>query len=161
MHGLPNLAALPLSTDWIVFCLLVVVASVDTWRSGSSRAAALAAALPLASILFTLMPQAFILGGIVAKASPITNAVIFTVLAVVSFLACYRIVGPFSADEGSIPRALITGIATTIVVVVFALQIPALHSAWQLSSSFASAFGSSFRWWWIVGSFLVLAYIRT
>lgn len=161
MHGLPNLAALPLSTDWIVFCLIIVVAAVDTWRSGSSRAAAIAVALPLASVLFTLIPQAFILGGIIEKASSLTNAVIFTILCVVSFFVCYRVVGPFSADEGSVPRAVLTGAAMTIIIVVFALQIPELHTAWHLSTSFASVFGTSFRWWWVMGCFAVLAYVRS
>ena len=161
MHGLPSLAALSFSTDWIVFCLLIVVGTVDTWRSGSSRATALALGLPLAVVLFTTMPQALILGSLAAKSTPILSAVIFTILAIVSFFACYNIIGAFSSDDGSIPRALLTGVAAAILIVVFALQIPVFQSAWHASSSFASAFGPTFRWWWIVGSFAVLAYVRS
>jgi hypothetical protein len=149
-----------LSIDIIIFFILFLVVAIDTWRSGSSRLVGLAFALPLSLLLFSTLSSAFFIGTIAGHASGVLGACIFGLIFLITYAASYHIIGSFSSDDGSLPKAFLTGIIGAVLVTVFWQYVPELHALWQGSGVFASVFGEHFRWWWIVGAYAALVYVR-
>ena len=67
----------------------------------------------------------------------------------------------FAFSNGLAPlQALITGIASAIVLVVIWLQVPGLEAVWAFGSQVQAVFGEAYRFWWLAGSYIALAVVR-
>ncbi len=148
-------------TDWILIGAFAAFAALDAMRSGSARAAALILSLPAALLLLQELPKAFFLGPLAAQvSSPFAQLAIFVALSVVLYIAAHRVIFTFS--DGAQPiQALITGLAAAIVLVIIWLQVPALHSLWHFGDQVQAVFGAAYRFWWLVGAYLGLAFARS
>jgi len=148
-------------TDWIIIAALVVFITFDAYRSGSGRSSALALAFPLALLLVNALLSAFLIGSLTAQlASVPVQAVIFVVALVALFALMYRITALYSAGAEIIP-ALLCGIAATAIVITVWLQVPALQSLYHFSPQVQTVFGESYRFWWLLASYFMLAVARS
>ena len=154
------LAHIPL--DWIFIIVFALLLSFDAMRSGSGRASVLAIAFPIAAFLSGLMPRTFIVGNAMASFStPVLKTAIFLFTFGIAYLLIYRIVYSFGAASRGFLFSLLAGISATIVTVVMWLQVPALAGVWHFGTQVQSVFGAAYALLWIVGAYLILAFVRS
>jgi len=149
-------------TDWILIGALVAFVALDTIRSGSNRACALALALPIASILFSLVPHTFILEGVLKQfGSPLAQAICYVVLLVGVYILVHRMLFMYGDSSGSPLPALMTGAALAALFTVFWLQEPALGALWTFGDQVHLVFAESYRALWLLAGYALLAYSRS
>ncbi|HWP61563.1 MAG TPA: hypothetical protein VN495_03095, partial [Candidatus Paceibacterota bacterium] len=84
----------------------------------------------------------------------------FVVLFAIAYVLCNRIIG-MNFGAGAAPFSSIAiGFATTAIVVVFWLQVPALSTIWHFGPAVSSVFAAQYAFWWLLGSYVVLAGLR-
>jgi len=159
LHATSVFTSIP--AGWMVFFALCVLVSLDALRSGSSRATALALALPLTLFLYQLLPDAPLIGGMLpAASSPLAHVFVIGVMALLFFLLCYRMVDNFASDSSGAFSSVLVGLATSIVVVVVWSLIPPLTQWWDFGESVRAVFGE-YRFWMLLVSFIALAFARS
>jgi hypothetical protein len=148
--------------DWIVLGVLVVIIAIDSLRSGIGRACAIALALPLAVLMYSLVETTAVLGSIGAlSATPMAQAITFGVIAVVCYLLTRRMALEYvESGTGEPVQALLAGGAATVVFIIAWQQVPALQSVWHLSDQVSAIFSESYRLIWLLGAYLALAFAR-
>ena len=149
-------------TDWIILGAFAAITALDALRAGSSRAAALSLALPLAALSYGELSHTTPLSSFMNQFSaPIAQMVLFAILLAIFFILMTRIVGLWGdASEGPI-QALIAGVACASVVTVVWLQIPTLDALWHFGPHIQTIFGPAYQLWWLLGAFAGLAYVRS
>ena len=147
--------------DWILIGALVAFAALDAMRSGSTRAASLTLSLPVSLLLLQELPKAFLVGPLASpSAQPIQQLVIFLLIAAAMYVAAHKMIFTFSNGTGPV-QALVTGLAATIVLVIVWLQVPALQTVWHFGPQVGMVFGAAYRFWWLLGSYAALAFVRS
>lgn len=155
-----SLSSIP--TDWIVIVSFAILIAFDAVRSGTSRACALALSLPVTLFLISELPHAKVLSGIIGQfATPTLKAVLFGIIFVVAYILVRRMNASYRNNSGASIQAVIAGIATVAVVVVVWLQVPELQSIWHFGAQVQSVFGEAYRFWWVVGAFVALAFVES
>mgnify|MGYP001600778088 FL=1 len=150
-----------LPTDWIVIGVFAVVAALDILRSGGRRVCALALALPAAALVFSALSSAVLLGDISRQfSSPVLQGVLFAIV----FAVMYMLVSTIGISHGKALSGLlqgtIGGIAAVAIVIVIWMGTPALRDFWNFGAQVQSIFGETYRFWWLIGSYAALAFIR-
>ena len=149
-------------TNWIILGFIAVVIAAECLRAGTNRAVSLAHALPLAFLILSALPSAALLGGVLEKAqTPMVQAIILLVLVALAYILTYRILGFYSDSSGQPLQSLLTGVATTAILVVLWLQVPGLTSLWHFGDQVQAVFGEAYRFWWLLGSYITLAAVRS
>lgn len=153
------LAQIP--TDWFVIFVGFVLISFETFRAGAGRACALALAFPVSAVLLDAVTGAVVAGGVAnAFATPVLRAVLFGALFVLAYTLVHQI-GVFYGSEAGRPfLALLSGFACMAIVVVFWVHTPALTAVWKFGGSISALVGDSYRFWWLAGSYGILAFVR-
>src|SRR3989338_2929609 len=155
-----SLSAIP--TDWIVIVSFAILIAFDSVRPGTARASALALSLPVTLFLISALPHAKVLSGIAGQfATPALKAVLFGIVFVVAYILVRRMSVPNRNNSGASIQALIAGVATVAVVVVVWLQVPELQSVWHFGAQVQSVFGEAYRFWWVTGAFVALAFVES
>lgn len=148
--------------DWIIVAALVIVIAFDTLRSGSNRASALALALPTTLLVREQLSSAAFVSGLVGQFStPLLQVVLFAILFVPLYFFSYRIIGAWGSSSGRPVEALLTGLASTAIVVIVWLSIPALDAVWHFGPQAQYVFSESYRFWWLLVSYGALAFARS
>ncbi len=147
--------------DWILIGAFAAFAALDAIRSGPSRAAALMLSLPVALFLIDKLPKAIFIGPLAAQfTTPLAQAGLFAVVTVVLFFVIRRAIFTFS--NGLPPlQALMTGIASAIVLLVIWLQVPGLEAVWNFGDQVRAVFSEAYRFWWLAASYIALAVVRS
>ncbi|MBI4079817.1 hypothetical protein HY414_01130 [Candidatus Kaiserbacteria bacterium] len=147
--------------DWFIIGGFALVAALDCVRSGAKRVTQLALAFPLAALLMQSLPNAYILGGIASQFStPLMQALLLGVLFVALYLFIGRIGLSWGGGEGQTIQAAIAGVAAAGVVMTMWIATPALQSLWQFGPQIQEIFGETYRFFWLIGAFAALAYVR-
>lgn len=147
--------------DWILIFAFAVLSALDAMRTGPARATALVLSLPASLLVMQQLPQAFFLGGLFAQfTSPVAQLAMFGAIAVLLFIATHRLIFTFSNGIGPI-QALVVGLAATAVLLIVWLQVPSLDVLWHFGDQIHTVFGVAYRFWWLVGSYVVLAAVRS
>jgi len=147
--------------DWVVIVVFVIIMSADALRGGPSRATALALALPLTLIVASALPDARLMGSIASQLNtPLIAALLHGILLVIVFICMYRITDTYGADSSHPVQAVFSGVAVAAIAVVIWLQIPALDSVWHFGPQIQAIFGEAYRFWWLLVSFVALAFAR-
>ena len=147
-------------TDWILIGAFAVFAALDAMRTGPARATALVLSLPASLLVMGQFPEAFLLGPVFAQfTAPVAQAAIFGAISVFLYIATYRLIFTFSNGTGPI-QSLIVGLAAAAVLLIVWLQVPGLDALWHFGSQVQTVFGEAYRFWWLVGSYVVLAAVR-
>ena len=151
-----------LQADWVIIATFTLFASLDVVAYGARRECALALALPLAGGLFTMLSQAVVIGPWLGGLTWIyAQGCVFLAL---TFLIFFVINQLNFAEAGEFGRPLLAGlagIALTAILIVVWLSIPALQTLWQFGPSVQALFAEQYRFFWLAGSFLVLAFTRS
>ncbi len=147
--------------DWIFIFAFAVITALDAMRTGPARATALVLSLPASLLVMQQLPQAFFLGGLFAQfTSPLAQLAIFGAIAVLLYIATHRLIFTFSNGIGPI-QALMVGFASTAVLLIVWFQVPALDGLWHFGNQVQTVFGEAYRFWWLVGSYITLAAVRS
>ena len=145
--------------DWIVIGAFFIIVSADALRAGSVRACALALSFPLTFLLFQILPQTFLLSPTLASfSSPLAQAVVFLILEAILFVCLHKMLASFDVYT-SFHSAVVSGFAATVVVLVVWTQTPALQSLWHFTPQLQSIFGASYRFYWLIAAYLLLAFV--
>ncbi|OGG79171.1 hypothetical protein A3A39_03575 [Candidatus Kaiserbacteria bacterium RIFCSPLOWO2_01_FULL_54_13] len=153
-------AAVP--TDWMIIGSFAILAAFDCVRSGARRVCTLALALPPTVILAESLSKAEILGGITGQFStPMLEAVLFGILLVGMYVLIARIGLSWGEEAGQTIQAALAGVALTAIVVTIWIATPALDQLWNFGPQVQQIFGESYRFFWLLGSFAALAFVRS
>ena len=147
-----------ITPDWLILGGLVALVGIDSLRSGSRRAAALALAVPIAVLLHTLIGSAWGIGELVAPREAMGTAIVFVVLAFLLYLAFTRFTDSY--DGGSFLHAFLVGVATAAVIIVSWLSVPSLLEFWQPNAVITALFGETYRFWWLLAGLATLSFVR-
>lgn len=149
-------------TDWILIGVFAIFAAFDSLRAGARRISALALALPIATLLSKSVTDSSMLSTVVQQFStPTLQALLFGLLLVAAYIIVQRIGLVWTEVSGQTIQAALGGVAITALVVTFWLEVPSLQTLWHFSPQVQEIFGESYRFWWLAGSFGVLAFIRS
>ncbi len=147
--------------DWAILAMSVIFLAFDIVRSGAKRVAILALALPATVLLISALSSDAVLGPISKQfAAPLLQAVLFAVIFVVMYVLVGRLGISYGGESGQPVQALIGGLAATVILVCIWVMTPALQSVWNFGPQVQAIFGEGYRFWWILGSFSALAFIR-
>lgn len=151
-----------LPVDVVILLSFTLLIAIDALRSGAGRATVLAIAFPLTAFLYGMLSHVFFLGPFMEKLTiPHAHAGMLGVLFIITFFLVYRMM--FSVGTGSIAFSfsLLAGIAAVIAVLVVWLQVPALGDVWHFGPSVQMVFGQAYALYWLLVSYLLLAFIRS
>lgn len=159
LPSLPSLATIPL--DWIILSVFALVSIFDAYRSGSGRAAALAVALPVSIYLYPLLAKTAVLAAVIGGfKTPILHLIIFGILFALLFILVSRITYGYADASRQPAQALMAGIAATAVFAACWQMIPDIRTLWTFGPTVAGIFGESYRIFWIIGAYALLAFSR-
>lgn len=147
-----------LSTDVMAAGGLAIVLVLLTLYAGASQAVAIGLAAILAPTALHYAKSGALVSGIPLD-SPGTEAVALVVL----FAILVVLIKMMSRDYlhmTSPIQAITGGLAATCIVLLVWTSSPALSSWFQFGSSVSGIFQESFRFWWILTLFAVLAFAR-
>lgn len=149
--------------DWFIIGAFVALFAIDILRSGAGRVSAVALALPATLFLMILVVQAVPLRDYVDQFStPFLQAMLFLALFTGLYLLVRRIDSSSYADDHGQPmQALLGGCAGAAVLLVVWLELPALQTLWQFGGNVQAVFGEAYRFWWFLGGYAILAFIRS
>ncbi len=151
-----------LSVDFVVIGGLVLLAVIVMMRSGTGHATALALSFPMAALLYSAVPSAYMIGPFLEKMdAPGMDAVVYGLLFVLTVTLIYRIVTCYDSLTGGSILGILTGISVTILLIVTWLQIPALSELYQLTPPLPMIFAEQFRLYWTIAALGLLSYVRS
>ncbi|OGJ58112.1 hypothetical protein A2635_03070 [Candidatus Peribacteria bacterium RIFCSPHIGHO2_01_FULL_51_9] len=147
--------------DWLVLGLFAATVAIDAMRGGTRRAATLSLAAPLAAMLYlNLANTAWIGTSLTSLQFPGAKAALFAAIFVLLFILIYRIV-PSAFGSGSFPlQAILAALSATIILAVVWQEVPALVALYPVSPWVHTLFGAPHSLYWLVGSYLALAFAR-
>jgi len=147
--------------DWPILGLIAALLSLESFSSGSTRTSSISIAFPLTSIIFQWLPGTFLASAVMTQlTTPGAQSALFGLVFIGMYFVIHRMIFAFGSGSGDVPQSLISGIATTIIMVVFWIQTPGLKELWQLGPQVQLVFNESVRAWWLIGAFAALAYTR-
>lgn len=157
--SLASLSALPL--DWIIIGVLAVALSLESYRAGGGKAVTLAVAMPIAYVCMLWLGATAGLGGLTQQlTSPLALAGLFFTLFSGLFVLIYRMFFAFDAGSGSIVQSVLTGIATTAIILTFWNVAPGVNTLLPLSEPLKLFAGEQYRFYVLFVSYLTLAIAR-
>lgn len=150
-----------ISIDWFIFAALIVLLTIDALRSGSGRTAAIALSLPAAGLFFEGLSKTAVIGTLFATAAgPLPQAIIFIVLVVALYFVINRMMPHYDDISGSPLLGVLAGVATAVAIIATWVHLPFLSAIWHFGAPVAHLFDDPFRLWWILASYLSLAFVR-
>lgn len=150
-----------LPMDVVAAALFATAITVDTLRAGASRAIALSLALVIAPTLYAIVPNTYLIGSVISGISiGYMDAIVFAALVVLLAFTIYRITTTFSDDSARPGLAIVTGIATTVVVLCVWHMSPVLQALWTFSPAIQAAFGEAYRLYWLLLAFIAFAFVK-
>ena len=150
------------SMDLIVIGGLILIAFFAVLRTGTGQATALALAFPFAALLYSELPNTFLIGPALQKITVTgTQAAIFGILFVISLFLLYRIVTCYDSLTGGSVIGVLSGVSVVILLIITWLQIPALVAIHQFTAPLPQIFAEAYRLYWTLAALLILAYVRS
>ncbi len=147
--------------DWVIIGGFALLAALDCVRSGVRRVSQVALAFPLAALLMQSLPQAFILGEAAAQfTTPLMQALLLGFVFAVLYVLIGRVGISWGSEAGQTIQAALAGVAAAGVVATMWVATPALDSLWHFGPQVQEIFGEAYRFWWLLGAYGALAYIR-
>ena len=148
--------------DWLILGGLAFVGGFEFIRDGSRRSAALALALPIALLLFLALGEAAVLGSITdGMETAYAQALFFGALVVIAYILVLRVGLSYGGARSQPIQAAVAGVALTIIALCIWLQTPALDTLWHFGAQVQSLFAEQYRFWWLLGAYIALAFART
>ena len=149
--------------EWVAIIGFALIVAVDIVTYGARKECALALALPLAAFLSGLISQSAFLDGVVTQyaATPYASTGIFLGLTILSVLLVYRIGLSEGIESGQPLLAALGGVALTAIVLTIWTHEPMLQALWHFGPHVQTIFADQYRFFWLAGGYLVLAFVRS
>ena len=145
--------------DWIIIGVFFLLVAADSLRAGSGHAIAFSLSLPISFFIFEAIPQTAFFGALGAQFTlPLEQAILFLVIEAVLFVCLNQMLFSFE-HYTSLLSSAVAGFAATIVLLIVWVQVPALQSLWHFGPQVIAIFGASYRFFWLIGSYLALAFV--
>jgi hypothetical protein len=141
--------------DWILIAVFLIAMIGISLRAGTRIALALALALPVTSMALTALPHTALVSALAGQ-----SLVIFVVTFVVFYVLVFRIISPSMGSGASPLEGILAGLAATIIALVFWLEISGLGALWHFGPQVQALFAPAYRLWWLLGSYIALAFAR-
>lgn len=161
--GFDSLAGIysSIPTDWLILGSITIFIAFDILRSGARRAVSAALALPIALMLFAAAENAVVVGDIARQfETPPLQAALIGILFVVLYVLIGRMGLTWGGEAGQTIQAALGGVALTAIATTFWVAIPPLNSLWTFGPDVQLVFGESYRFFWLIGSYAALAFVR-
>ncbi len=150
-----------LPADWIVIGVFIVIVALDFLRGGAKRACSLALALPAAVFVFAALQSAVLIGDISRQFStPALQSLLFAIVVIIMYILVNKISVSYGGESGKPVQAALAGIAVAAITIIVWTQTPALSNLWNFGTQVQSVFGEAYRFWWLIGSYATLAFVR-
>ena len=147
--------------DWILIVVFVVLIALDAMRGGLSRATALAIALPVTLLLLEFVQDTALLGNLsTILSSPVLELLFDAAALIVIFVLMYRLTDTFGSSSSSAVQSLLAAIGTVAIIVTIWIQLPILETVWHFGPQVQYVFGTAYRFWWMIASYIVIAAAR-
>ena len=155
----PIVEKLPM--DWVILALFAVVVTIITLRFGTQYAVAFSLAAPLTIFIYNALPWTAFVGSYTTHlVNPSVQGAVAGGMFVGLGILIFRMM-PRNLLTGAFPiQAILSGIATAIVLVVALLQLPALQVFVPLSPLIHTIFGPSYNIFWMLAAYAALAFSR-
>lgn len=148
-------------TDWMIVGVFALLASLEAVSSGSRRICLLALSLPTTVLLINSLHDSAVLGNIAGQFStPMLGTILFFVALVIMYAIISKIGIAWGGEAGQSLQAALAGVAITALAVVFWIQVPALDPIWHFGTQVQGIFGENYRFFWLIGSYASLAFVR-
>ncbi len=141
----------------IILIATLFATTLFALRAGTGKLVSISVALVMAPHMVTSIPDAWILGSALDGMSTLT---LTTAACIVLFLLLSRMIPSMYGEEGSIPHALIGGIACTLCVTLFIATQAPLNTLYPLPSLVAPWFAAPYTLWWTLVAFLMFGFTR-
>ena len=66
----------------------------------------------------------------------------------------------YGSESGRPLQAALGGIAAAAIIIVVWMGMPVLNDLWNFGTQVQSIFGEAYRFWWLIGSYAALAFVR-
>lgn len=150
-----------ISVDWTIIGVFAILAAFDALRVGARRACTLALALPAAALFVESLTNAAFLGSVIEQFStPVLGAILFFIIFAVVYILIGRMGFSWGGEAGKTLQSALAGVAATALLVTFWVNIPALDTLWHFGPQIQTIFGEGYRFWWLIGSYAALAFVR-
>ncbi len=148
--------------DWLIIALTFFLITIATMLIGPHYGTTLSLSLPISTFLFQQVQHTFILDQIAKQfATPAPQIAIFLIILTLVCVCMYRILSNLFSPSAYPIQAILTGLATTITLVVFFVQPPLFDIPWWHFGAYVQKiFGESYRFWWLLGSYVAFAFAR-
>lgn len=100
------------------------------------------------------------LGSLVQGATPFVAAGIYSVLVLILMFVIYRMTSSVSDDSARPLFAILTGLATTVIVLTMWHFSP-LQTFWSFNPVIQGAFGETYRLYWLLMAFVAFAFVKS
>ena len=148
--------------DWMLIGAFMVFSAFDVLRNGVGRLSALSLAVPASLLVVSFFPQAVFLGSFAEQlATPLLQAMVFLIFSAALYLLVRRMDSPYRGEYGQPLQALLAGCAGAAILLVVWFHVPALASLWQFGGDVTAVFSGPYAFWWLLGSYATLAFIRS
>jgi len=145
--------------EWIVIGAFFLLIVADALRAGSVRAASLALSFPITGMLMQMIAQTALLSTVVGQLkNNIEQVILFAIIEAVIFVCVHQMLYSFDPYT-SLVSSIVCGLAASVVVLVVWVETPALNAIWQFDPNIQAIFGHSFGFFWLIASYLALAFI--
>lgn len=141
----------------IILIATLFATTLFALRAGTGKLVSLSIASVMAPLLVASIPGTWILGSALSTMSTLTLTV---ATLIVLFLLLSRMVPSMYGEEGSIPHALIGGVACTLCVAVFITTQAPINTLYPLPALVAPWFSAPYTLWWTLGAFLMFGFTR-
>jgi hypothetical protein len=149
-----------LPVDLVAAILCATAITVVTLRYGASLAIALSLSFIVSNVLFAAIPSAFMLGSTLSSVSSSVAAGIYIALVLVCAFVLYRATSTLSDDSARPLFAIVTGAATTIIILAIWHTTP-LQSLWTFNPMIQGVFGDAYRLYWLFVAFIAFAFVKS
>jgi len=86
---------------------------------------------------------------------------VFLIFSAALYLLVRRMDSPYRGEYGQPLQALLAGCAGAAILLVVWFHVPALASLWQFGGDVTAVFSGPYAFWWLLGSYATLAFIRS
>ncbi len=150
-----------LPVDWVLVGLTAILLVLFTLRAGTRVAFTLALSFPVVAFVLGALSNTAFLSTLTSQltGSAAHLGLALGVFFLVSILV-FRILGSGFVRSALPLSALLSGLAATVITVVFLNQILGSNPIWHFGPQVQAIFGSAYRLWWVLGSYMVLAFAR-
>jgi hypothetical protein len=147
--------------DLIVLVIAAILMTLLTLRFGASLGIALAISLPFALYIYTQLGNlAAVQPYITQYSTGYSGAGVFAAIALIMTVLIYKMTSSVD-DVGSRPlAALMTALASVIVIIAVWVQVPALSDVWVFGSTVQFVVRQGYEWLLILGAYLFFAFVR-